>query len=93
MNDKLTNQQAPAFPVHPVQDQFGQVHFFPGMTKQEYLAALIFSDSFKIIREQFLSGEYESNEDLIADVKAAKRQALDMADVFFTPNESKLTSL
>jgi hypothetical protein len=93
MNDKLTNQQAPAFPVHPVQDQFGQVHVFPGMTKQEYLAALIFADSFKIIREQFLSGEYKSNEDLIADVKAAKRQALDMADIFFTTNESKLTSL
>jgi hypothetical protein len=93
MNDKLTNQQAPAFPVYPVQDQFGQVHVFPGMTKQEYLAALIFADSFKIIRQQFLNSEYESNEDVIADVKAAKRQALDMAEIFFTTNESKLTSL
>ncbi len=93
MNDKITNQQAPAFPVHPVQDQFGQVHVFPGMTKQEYLAALIFADYFKLIRDQFIAGEYESNEDLMSDVKAAKRQALDMADIFFTTNESKLTSL
>jgi len=93
MNDKLTNQQAPAFPVHPVQDQFGQVHVFPGMTKQEYLAALLFVDYFKAIRKEFIEGYYDSNEDVVADVKSAKKMCLEMAEIFFTTNESKLTSL
>lgn len=90
----VLNQQTPAFPTVPVADQFGTVHFYPGMTKQEYLAALLFADSFKLIRENFIRGDYESNEDMTADVIHAKHQAFQIADIFFhNKSESKVISM
>jgi hypothetical protein len=41
MNHLLT----PAYPTFPVQDKFGNVQLFPGLTKLEQISAMIFAES------------------------------------------------
>jgi hypothetical protein len=90
----VLNQQTPAFPTVPVADQFGTVHFFPGMSKQEYLACQLFVKMYERITDDFEKGIYEDRTELMLDVKAAKVTCLEVAEFFYqTETENKPTSL
>lgn len=90
MNNAQKNAQTPAFPVHPVADQFGTVHLFPGQTKQEYLAAQIFLQLFEKLHDQI--DIFEGPEEMKGLLKSIKQTSFLVADFFYT-DENKNNSI
>ena len=81
MNNAQKNAQTPAFPVHPVADQFGTVHLFPGQTKQEYLAAQIFLQLFERLRDEIEL--VESPKEMKGLLENVKQTSFLIADFFY----------
>jgi hypothetical protein len=90
MNNAQKNAQTPAFPVHPVADQFGTVHLFPGQTKQEYLAAQIFLQLHLEIYRDFREGNIEGSQ-LPKLTQDAIFMSYEYADMFYKEREQKQT--
>ena len=78
-----TEKNHPAFPVMPIQDQFGRlVAPIAGMTKYEHVMLNIYIEFIKWEKEKegFISQE---EWDELVDLKLAFYRAADAADIYF----------